>query len=109
MEGFVRVSEFINELEKQGLVIIKEDLLHSASAEAKRKDFSEALKSSHWLTCAEISKAGIWGRVGPKAIYTYAKKYCKEGEILVNEDTRVPMRIINIAVKRIALKKGIAW
>ena len=109
MDGDVKIADLMAEFHKQGFVIIKEDMLHIASKEAKRKDLFDALKNSNWLTCSEISKAGIWGNIGAKAVYNYAKNHCKEGELLENEDKRKPLKIINTAVKRIAFVKGIVW
>ena len=108
MEGIVEIPAFVSYLEKNNLVIAPRTLVEERLQEREREAFRKKCLAKKALTYSEISKAGLWGNIQPKAVKVKAEKYAKENEIFFSPKGKLKQyKIITAAVQRIAIQCGI--
>ena len=102
MEGVIKVSDFVNHLRENDLVI--------APAKQVKKDVGYLrykLLQSQMVSYHEIYDAQFWGDVTRKRVYQLAKKYSRDGEIVkTNDGATSAEKIVVSAVIRIAKMRG---
>ena len=110
MSGTVLISDFMEHLQENGLVIAPLSLVENRLQELKQEKLRQSLKSEKAVTYKQISDAELWGAISQKAVKSYAKKYAKPGEIFpVKRGLRCVDKIIISAVERLAKKRGELW
>ncbi len=103
MEGTIEISAFMDYLRKNNLVVAPAEMLVVDKGPLQKK-----LLAKKTASYKEISESGIWGDISQKRAYQIAKELAKPMEIIKpGKLTNSPEKIITIAVKRIALIRGI--
>jgi len=102
MKGTVAISEFMQYLQQNNLVIVPESMVAKDYAAMQK-----SLLSKHMVTLSEISKCHIWGAISNTRAYQLAKLHCREGELLTVKKLNKPtIKITRASVLRIAKMRG---
>lgn len=114
MEGLVNVSDFIDELKSQGLVIVPESYANRRQMELEAKSLRKKVLRKTLLTFKEISDAKLWGDISAKAAKSYALREAEKeyGHVDPTEINKFPKGQLEVyklhidAVIRIAKQRG---
>ena len=103
------VSEFMDQfmarLKAQDLMIVPRALVEQNMVDGMPLDqYRKKILRNNMLSLSQISKARLWGKIGPKAVYTIVMKHVPENEI-VKINTRL-IKIPRETVKSIAASRG---
>jgi|GEM_PF-6388505 len=99
MEGLVDVSEFIDELKSQGLVIVPNSFVQEAIKEYRISKLKSRYLNKKALSYKEIADAELWGSIAKRSVKAFAEKYAKEHEIFVTPKGGIKVKkIITSAV-----------
>ena len=98
MEGLIEVSEFMNHLKQNDLVIVPRQYHDNLVQNYKTESYKQQLLKKSSLSFTEISKAKLWGNISPRACKSFAKKYASDELMMVQrgqiEEYRVPMSTV---------------
>ncbi len=98
MEGTIKISEFVDYLAKNNLVVAPASMLVVDKRPLKNK-----LLAKKTATYKEISESGIWGDISQKRAYQIAKENTDPMEIIKpGNHPNAPEKIVITAIKRIA-------
>lgn len=105
MEGYIKISDFMDYLDKHDKVITDRRLVDER---ARKEGLQKALLRRKMLTFREIADADLWGdNLSAAAVRAYANKHVKPKEMIeVSHGKRKEYKITIGAVERIAIKKG---
>ena len=105
MEGYVKISAFMQHLERNDLVIAPRHLVDGRAKVEKRR--AQVLRKT-MISFREIADAELWGaEIKPDAVRAYALKHAKKNELVqIKKGQRHEYKIIRAAVERIAKAKG---
>lgn len=101
MEGFVPISEFINYLQENDLVIAP-----AAMVRVDKGSLQKTMLGKPFLTFKEIADSGLWGDISQKRAYQIGKQWAKPHEIIkAGQGENSPVKMVTVAVKRIATQR----
>lgn len=101
----IKVSEFMELLKAQDLIIVPRDLVAQNMVDGMPLDqYRKKIMRNNMLSLSQISKGQFWGAIGPKAVY-----YIVQTHVPTNEIVKINTRLIKIpreTVKSIAVSRG---
>ncbi|MDH7444655.1 hypothetical protein [Aquimarina sp. 2201CG14-23] len=105
MEGLISIPELMQHMKRENLVIAPAHLVMKEQTHLEVLRKKTLAKKS--LAYSEIAKAKLWGDITQKRVYTIAKEFAKELEIIKpGNKCNSPEKIIISAVIRIAKQRN---
>lgn len=105
MEATINVSEFMELMKAQDLVIVPRALVAENLVDGMPlEQYQKKILKNNMISLSQISKGRFWGKIGAKAVYLAVQKNVPENEIV-----KINSRLIKIpreTVKSIAVSRG---
>ncbi|QLE02907.1 hypothetical protein HX109_15510 [Galbibacter sp. BG1] len=112
MDGLINVSDFVDYMKNEGLVLVKKQEAENIAMfkEAKMAELRSHLRRKKTLKFSEIAKGGFFGVYTRKGVEYVVKNMLSENEYFKSgAGKQDPILVLTSAVVRISKLKGIIY